>query len=698
MSNDEIQNLKNELRKKLLEYGSIELMANLAVKETYEQSPMFHNPLNPMGENPFVAYSLGLFLSNNNLKAGEPHPNQLSEFVELLTRYFDAFKFSLMRLDDKNQQPEDSIAFLSKLQKIGDDLNPHMFPNQKDDYFQKVFVPLNDYFVSKYGFSVDDANRFVDIFADRLGAHMHDRYKLSYEKYHEVKEQFTKPEAVELLKEYEKNNVTPEQMLHFYADTIRLSGSNNILTINVDDYCTEQNIENKDVFRKYLNTFSCTFGNQFKEFEDPLSDNIIFYKPIIKLDDDTFFLPKPDFLHDKLDLLLEFLLEGEKLSRSDIWNKFTALKSDYLENKSYEFFSRVFPEKCLFQNACYWVGRDRMEVDLLIVYDNKIFIVESKSGNLPLSAKQDGYGKFQIRLMDLVKKALLQATGARDYIKSQSEVKFWNESKDKILVEMNSSENDYEFFFIDVTLEHLGSFATSLKNLDAFNFFRENEYPWSVYLHDLDVITDLLNEPVYFIHYLEQRLIAQNQNIFSAALEFSLLGYYLTHGTFHTRVITDSKNVGSISLLTDFMDPIEDYYLFNKKKPQLVIPTKLEELLLNMQKYRQKGFTKITSLLLDFPLPYKKSMEKKLKRIFEQTSKDRVPNGFTMSLEKPFDIGFSYFTSFGMKNFYQYAISKYKTRKQEQKITRWATIGRNVLDKKNYATFFIYDNSPVSVQ
>jgi hypothetical protein len=695
MPDDEVQNLKNELGKKMKEYGSVELMANLALKETYDQSSMFHNPANPMGENPFVAFSLGLFLSNNNLKAGEPHPNQLNEFVALLTAYFDTFKISLMKVDVENHKSEDSILFTSQLQKIVDDLNPHMFPNQKDDYLQKVFVPLNEHFVSRYGFSIDNARNFVDIFVDRLGAHMKDRYKLACEKYHEAKEQLTKPESAPLLKKYEENNITPEQYLQFYANTLRLWGSKNILVINVDEYCKEQNIENKDAFRRYLDTFSCTFGEQIKEFEDPLSDNIIFYKPIIKLDDNTFFLPKPDFLHDKLDSLLEFLLEEEKQTHSTIWNQFIELKSNFLETKSIEFFSRVFPEKCLFPNACYWIGRDRMEVDLLIVYDNKIIIIESKSGKLPLSAKRDGQEKLQKRLIDLIQKALLQATGARDYIKSQPLVQFWNKSKDKILVEINSSDTAYEFFFIGVTLEHLGLIGTSLKNIDAFNFFQAGEYPWSVYLHDLDVVTDLLDEPIYFIHYLEQRMIAQTENIFSSPLELSLLGYYLTHGTFHTRVLTDSENVGIISLMPALMDPIENYYLLDKEKPKLAIPKNLEELLMNMQKYHQKGFTKISSLLLDFPLHYKKMMEKKLARVFEQTSKNRVPNGFTLAIGKPFEIGFSYFTSFGMQNFYKYVVKQYKTRKQEHKITRWATIGRNVLDKKNYATFFIYDDDAV---
>lgn len=52
----------------------------------------------------------------------------------------------------------------------------------------------------------------------------------------------------------------------------------------------------------------------------------------------------------------------------------------------------------------------------------------------------------QIRLMDLVEKVLLQATKARDYIKSQPKVKFLDESKKQILIEIDSSKTNYEFF------------------------------------------------------------------------------------------------------------------------------------------------------------------------------------------------------------------------------------------------------------
>lgn len=690
---DIIQDAKKELEKKLHEYGSVELMANLAIKETRDQSTTFHDAANPMGENPFLVYSLGLFLSHNKLDAGEPHPNQTQEFVELLTDYFDKFKLSLMRLDNPNPQPEDFIAFESKLQKIVDDGNPHMYPNQKNEYYRNVFSPLNQHFISKYGFSIDYAKNFADNFMDRVQEHMQKRLDLTREKLKEAQAQLKKPESAKLLEEYEKNRVTPEQMLFHYAETLFLVGSNDTLTINLDNFCNEQNIEDKETCKKFLNTFSCTFGEQFKEFDDLLSDNVIFYKPIIKLDEDTFFLPKPDFLHDKLDSLLEYLLEDEKKNKTDIWNKFTNLKSKYVENKVYEFISRIFPSKCIYQNAYYWIGGIRYEVDLLVIYDNKIFIMESKSGSLPLSAKREGNEMLKTRLEDLVKKALSQCVGTKNYIKSQPKSTFWaDKEKNELLIEIDYSSTNYEFFFIDVTLEHLGSMGTNLKNLDTFNFFQDNEYPWTVYLHDLDVVTDLLSEPIYFIHYIQQRMVAQNQNVFESPLELSLLAYYLTNGIFAQEVVVDSKKVAKIVLFPDHIDPIDKYYLLDEKKPKLVIPKKLEELLLNMQKYYQKGFTNITSLLLDFPQERRKLIATSLEKKFNKTAQTGTPDGFMALLGKPYDIGFSYYTANSMTDFYKGCKARSEQRKSEHQITRWATIGRNVLDKKNHATFFIYDN------
>ena len=569
-----------------------------------------------------------------------------------------------------------------------------MYPHQQGDYYQKVFFPLNDYFISKYGFSIEYAQKFADGLKQRLGEHMRKRHNLAADSYNEVAKQLRKPEYIKLLNELEAGNLNHEQLADQYAEMVFLANSNSVLTINVDDYCNEQSAEDKNMCRKYLDTFSCSFGEQLEEFDNPLSDNIISHKPIIALKKDMFFLAKPDFLYERLDSLLEFLLRAGKQNSPHVWNEFIDHKSQYLENKVYEFFSRIFPQASIFQHAYYWIGKKRKEVDLIVVYDNKIFLVESKSGSLPPHIKSEGRGNLRNRLEDLIKKAYSQGTDAKNYITSQSETTFWKDPRKKtVLLEINSSKTNYAFFLMNITLEHMGFLSSNLQNLAGFNFFGDGKYPWSVYLHDFDVVTDLLREPIYFIHYVEQRIAAQNRNMFSAALELNFLAYYIHNGIFHKQVVVDSNTMDMVYLAPDLIQPIENYYLFDGKKPQLTIPQKLEKLLLNMQKYGIKGFTDITSLILDFPHAQRKQIAKSIKRKFNKTVNTGTPDGFMILAGKPYDIGFSYYTSSSMTNFYTMCKRISMQRQSENKITRWATIGRNVLDAKNYATFFIYSEN-----
>jgi len=480
--------------------------------------------------------------------------------------------------------------------------------------------------------------------------------------------------------------MTMEQMVNHFGNTHLLHNSKDILSINVKNFCQEENISDEEKFKKYLNAISCNFGEQVDRFEDPLSDNIIFYKPLIHLDENNYFCPKPDFLIYKLDSILENLL-GED---SNALDKFNESKSIYLENKSYEFFSRIFPKENLYRNLHFDFNGQNFETDLLLLYDNKIFVIESKSSHLPLSAKRGGIISLENGLKAIVKKAYTQGSNVRDYIKSQQTVKFQDEQKNTVLELTLIPEN--EFFFVNVTTENLGLIGTNLKRLDILGLFTNDEYPWSVNIYDLDTVSDCISEPVYFIHYLEQRIRAQKQDIFESVEEIDFLGYYYKNGNFYTELVA-SGNVASIMISPDFFGVLDNCYLLDKPKPQMNIPKILDELIRNMQKYRQKGFTKITSLLLDLPYLQRKLVSTKIKQKLKTKSLKGKFDGFFIVLDPPYDVGFSYFVADTMKGFHAFAKEKANQRKTERQISRWAVIGRNIKDDKNFATFFIYDES-----
>ena len=96
---------------------------------------------------------------------------------------------------------------------------------------------------------------------------------------------------------------------------------------------------------------------------------------------------------------------------------------------------------CLQISIRNWQDGIRHETDLLIKYDDKIFIIESKSGNLPDYALQTGKTALKQRLKELMDKSAEQAIAAKNYIIVQKNAKFWDMNKQNILLEINSSYN-----------------------------------------------------------------------------------------------------------------------------------------------------------------------------------------------------------------------------------------------------------------
>lgn len=682
---EELPKLKENLDTKMIQHGSVELMANIAIQEIFVQNPLMHNPDNPLAENPYLAFLLGLFLVKNKLDAGEPTPEIVSDVLESTNNYFDKFKWAVSPIDPENVKEEDFLIFVTRQKKFLDDLNPHCYPKQKEDYVKRVFSKVDYFLESKYGFNSNDAILFSKKIIDKIERSIWEKYKQTSELTKKFKEQsYAKKEEVETA--LQEKNMTMEQMINHFGNTHLLYNSKDILTINVKNFCQEENISDEEKFKKYLNAISCKFGEQVNRFEDPLSDNIIFYKPIIQLDENNYFCPKPDFLIYKLDSVLENLL-GED---SNALDKFNESKSVYLEDKSYEFFSRIFPKENLYRNLRFDFNGQNFETDLLLLYDDKIFVIESKSSHLPLSAKRGGIVSLENGLKAIVKKAYTQGSNVRDYINSQQTVKFQDEQKNTVLELTLIPEN--EFFFINVTTENLGLIGTNLKRLDILDLFTDDEYPWSVNIYDLDTVSDCISEPAYFIHYLEQRIRAQKQDIFEAVEEIDFLGYYYKNGNFYTELVA-SGHTTSIMISPDFYQILDNCYLLDKPKPQMNIPKILDELIKNMQKYRQKGFTKVTSLLLDLPYAQRKLLSSKIKQKLVKIGKDKCPDGFYLALPDPYDIGFSYFTSTTTTDFHKHAKKRMLLCKYDNKIKRWAMIGRNINDKKNFTTVYYYDDS-----
>lgn len=646
----DVHQLRKQLEAKLNEYGTVELMAFLAIRE-YFLKTIFYDSTEARSEKPYMKYLFGLFLSNYNLNASRPTMDQIDKIEELVLKYFKSFQMLLILSNPPNNKNW-QMNFSSQLQILNEDVDPRAYSHQKNKYLTQVFIPLNYHFVSKHGFTIEQTFDFSRNIAINITSKM-------------------------------KNEMHQLQLANLEKTFVNLS---RILIIDVEDYCTKHNIGDKSAFKNYLNTFSCTFGEQINEFSDPLSENILSYKPIIKINENTFVMTQPLLIADtRLDLLLSHLLENEKQNRSPVWNKFNELKSTYLENAAFEIFEKMFPN-CVYKNAHYKFQGKEGETDLLVMYGNRVLIVESKSNNIPTYAKQLGNKEMEKRLQDIVGKGCAQATKAKKYIQFNSKATFWEDAKQrKVLVETDTTKNDYKFYYIGVTLEDLGNLGTNPKNLEPLGYFSDNEYPWLVYLYDLDVISDILTEPIYLIHYIEQRVNMHVLNNLESSSELDFLGLYINNGHFSK---ADTKTYVDGSYIKQF----DDYYVRDGKKPKLAIPTNFESLLLDMQGHYKEKFTDAACLLLDFSYSHKVAIMDWIAKKNNKSIQTKKPAMFTIP-DYDDKIGISYIAYYSLDPLPQNFKNQTTSGNIPNGIVRFITIGRNVVVQNHQATFFTYFNS-----
>ncbi len=662
MDESEEEQLTEILLKRIKEMlngcGSIEMMASCVMSDIWLNKPIDalsaqDNSIH-LTTDYFIMYDLGLILSNgNHLKSEEPLISKIEEFHGAS----DEYKHIIFK--QKDRVKESGIEHIEYNER-NNAIDFRIYTEQREEYYQRVFEPLDSDIMTKYGFTVRYANDFAKKFAEKLQVNVDKRFRSSDKKFNATQKLLTAPATKDVVESLTEVQCDTRNASWLAAEKNFYKNAQDLLTVRLDE---RQGRNDYEMYKNYLNTFSCSLGGQTEGFPELTSENILETKPIIKINDESFFLPLYTQLH-RVDVLLESILKDDPI----VWNDLFELKLKYINEKIYEYFSRVFPQECIFQNVYY---KDR-KVDLLVVYDTKILVVGHDVSGKGTNHKDT--------VFELIEKITHNGEDIKSYVESESKVTFWKDRSKKDVLFETKHDVDYKFFFMGITLDSVGHFLPNIAYNNMHSF--QHQIPLLFYLHDMDTITDKLRHPIYLIHYLEKRAKMHKLNTVLFTSELSALSGYLENmmNVDYMLAVSVKKSIAGINE-QDFLNA----------ERTLDIPVKLEDLLLNMQKYRQKGFTEVTSLLLDFPDDRKKEIGKMMKETINYVvSKGEIRGGFLVNGRCGF--GFGYYANNTMKDFYKFCKEQIEDRKSEYGITKYAVIGRNVVDKKNFATFFIYDD------
>ncbi|MEU2235615.1 preprotein translocase subunit SecA [Streptomyces vietnamensis] len=232
-------------------------------------------------------------------------------------------------------------------------------------------------------------------------------------------------------------------------------------------------------------------------------------------------------------------LEEYLKTLAPVWSQYAKHRGELLESRTRRALDRVFPGARFRDAFEYYVPANddeaqaadpakytkRVEGDHLIVVDDVAVIVEDKA--VALSALSRGGKKTRIRtdLTGIITKAAEQSGRMRDAIERDGGLRVEKEG----WVDLSGIR---EIHTIAVSLDDISTVLTATAELVRAGLLSIDNIPWTVSLHDLELITELVAHPAQFLLYLRRRRDPDVTVLFHAPDELDLFLYFFEAGLF----------------------------------------------------------------------------------------------------------------------------------------------------------------------
>ncbi|WP_344836076.1 hypothetical protein [Kribbella ginsengisoli] len=267
---------------------------------------------------------------------------------------------------------------------------------------------------------------------------------------------------------------------------------------------------------------------EFTSGNNPLRTN-----PLLVTDSGRLML-----VHDAL--TLDAVRENleQVLKATPGWEQYQAHRGKVLERRISENLARVIPDAESWEGFEYFVPANAdeaagvpsgysklVEGDLLVVKDDVALIVEAKAVALASKARAGSRGRLQSDLTRIITSAAAQARRLKSILERDGG--FRTRGNDWVAL-----PDVREIHTVAVSLDDLTGVATTSQELVDAGLLESVDVPWTVSLHDLQLICDLVDLPSEFLLYLRRRRDPETTAYYAAPDELDLFLYFLDTGLY----------------------------------------------------------------------------------------------------------------------------------------------------------------------
>ncbi len=689
----EIETSFKELIETLSKYDPIKLLSQIHLTYLLVPENEFHGEDSEQEEwlrkSEFLA---GLYLSQDYPIAPKSlvDGGDLEIVEKALERYLKSITTDLLTSGSLIEKEEDKEieAILKSAKLFSFYVRGESYQHQLRDILVSLYSTHDKWFKERLGFTIAEALSI----SESIISEYNDRVNLEKELSLKKAKKYVKdhPESSDPLFD-EKKYITRVGCYYFFGESDR------ILSFSLKELVSFSGFP-EDICKAFLSRLSQNFGyknprfpNSFEEAKlAPWDYNTLYEKPIIGRGG-KYYVPIPSLFYEVLYHTFYYDLIGD----SQYWNSGgSKTYANSLEEKTAEYLERIFPKDCIFLNPEYPDGTEMC--DVLVLFDRYVLVFQDKTKRMQHESLIGmNIEAIKSDISKGIRSAFDQAIKAKNYLEAGKPVKIKVE-KGEIVVD---SRQISKIFPISVTLDSYQNFTTRFSNTNSIlKVFEENKYPWSVSLSDLGTITEIIDSPEQFLHYISRRMTIEKTTFHLMADEIDLLGLYFSRGIYFEDGEFDQYNAASFSGVSGEVDK----YIFEKHettlnptKPRQQSPDGFDDYLSAITKLRTPYSTDCAMRLLDLGYKGRENFVKSVESLKTKVTSGKKLESFSFVLdEKP--LGYCFI---GMdtrddpeklyKQLYSFAVMK----KYSTKCKEWVGFGwdKNSSKLVDLATFLSFD-------
>jgi len=267
----------------------------------------------------------------------------------------------------------------------------------------------------------------------------------------------------------------------------------------------------------FLDNFSISLEKDLNsQFQKIGNFNIINAKPIIKLDEERYFVPISFLLSEAVYESPFYWMMADKEYKNIVGKN----RGRVGEEIAYNFLSQVFGKDKTFKSVKIATkkGQDDTDIDVLCILGSKALCVQVKSKKLTELSRTGDDDQLQKDFQEAIQDAYEQGLISRQKILERKS-KFFDKNGNGIYL----SEEIDEVYIMGITTENY----PSLTHQSDVMLDKKDNDPFPIFstIFDLELIIHYLNDSYDFLYYIKQR--TSLMDFFKADEEMTFLGYHL---------------------------------------------------------------------------------------------------------------------------------------------------------------------------